>query len=179
MEFHLYFSIFRKTRYLIHLTICNEHILNTLDQNRNLITYIKHNFDSFFHLFQWNWQIHYYKWKIHRGKPILSILFFYVQYDIFIIWEIQYGCSQYGHILFPQIVKMSKYFPHSSIMVILIIMVTVHALDYNWGDLCIVPWVPRLLVIVVVVVKSVVILLLPTKGSSVVGTHQIRISHAL
>ena len=49
MEFPLYFSIFRKTRYLIHLTICNEHILNTFDQNRNLITYIIHNFDSFFH----------------------------------------------------------------------------------------------------------------------------------
>ena len=56
---------------------------------------------------------------------------FYVQYDIFIIWEIQYGYSQYGHILFPQIVKMSRYFPYSSVMVILIIMVTVHALDYN------------------------------------------------
>ena len=49
MEFPLYFSIFRKTRYLIHLTICNEHILNTFDQNCNLITYIMHNFDSFFH----------------------------------------------------------------------------------------------------------------------------------
>ena len=61
MEFHLYFSIFLKTRYLIHLTICNEHILNTLAQNHNLITHFMHNFDSFFHLFQSNWQIHYYK----------------------------------------------------------------------------------------------------------------------
>ena len=51
MEFHLYFLIFRKTPYLIHLTTCNEHILTELDQNRNLIAYIIHNFDSFSHLF--------------------------------------------------------------------------------------------------------------------------------
>ena len=127
MEFPLYFSIFRKTCYLIHLTICNEHILNTLDQNHNLITHIMHNFDSFFH------QIG--KYIIINEKFIeenqFFLFYFYVQYDIFIIWEIQYSCSQYGHILFPQIVKMSRYFPYSSVMVILIIMVTVHALDYN------------------------------------------------
>ena len=40
MEFHKYFSIYCKTRYLIHLTTCNEHILTTSDQNRNLIAYI-------------------------------------------------------------------------------------------------------------------------------------------
>ena len=72
MEFPLYFSIFRKTRYLIHLTICNEHILNTFDQNRNLITYIMHNFDSFFHQIGKYITIN----EKFTGKPILSILFF-------------------------------------------------------------------------------------------------------
>ena len=51
MEFHHYFSIFHKTRYLIHLTTCNEHILITSDQNRNLIAHIMDSFDPFFHLF--------------------------------------------------------------------------------------------------------------------------------
>ena len=51
LEFCQYFSIYCKTRYLIHLTICNEHILTTSDQNRNLIAYIMDSFDSFFHLF--------------------------------------------------------------------------------------------------------------------------------
>ena len=51
LEFCQYFSIYCKTRYLIHLTICNEHILTTSDQNCNLIAYIMDSFDSFFHLF--------------------------------------------------------------------------------------------------------------------------------
>ena len=51
MEFHQYFSVFHKTRYLIHLTTSNEHILTTSDQNCNLIAFIMDSFDSFFHLF--------------------------------------------------------------------------------------------------------------------------------
>ena len=51
LEFHQYFLIFRKTHYLIHLTTCNEHILTTSDQNRNLIAYIMDTFDPFFQLF--------------------------------------------------------------------------------------------------------------------------------
>ena len=51
LEFCQYFSIFHKTRYLIHLTTCNKHILTTSDQNRNLIAHIMDSFDSFFHLF--------------------------------------------------------------------------------------------------------------------------------
>ena len=50
LEFHQYFSIYCKTRYLIHLTTCNEHILTTSDQNSNLIAHIIDSFDSFFHL---------------------------------------------------------------------------------------------------------------------------------
>ena len=50
LEFRQYFSIYCKTRYLIHLTTCNEHILNISDQNHNLIAHIMDSFDSFFHL---------------------------------------------------------------------------------------------------------------------------------
>ena len=75
MEFHQYFLIYCKTRYLIHLTTCNEHILTTSDQNRNLIAHIMDSFDSFFHLFFIKLANELLQKKIYRTKPILSILF--------------------------------------------------------------------------------------------------------
>ena len=44
--------------------------------------------------------------KLLQDKNNSFSSIFYLQYDIFIIWEIQYGCSWHGHIIFPQIVKM-------------------------------------------------------------------------
>ena len=54
MELCQYFSVFQKTRYLIHLITCHKHVFTKSAKNRNLLRHIIHNFDSFFHPFKSN-----------------------------------------------------------------------------------------------------------------------------
>ena len=92
LEFCQYFSLFRKTRYLIHLTTCNKHIF----QIRPKSLFVKVYYAQFLIIFPY--------FLIKLANKLLQMKhlhdkdnsfssIFYLQYDILIIWEIQYGCS--------------------------------------------------------------------------------------